>query len=183
MQQLIKYSLFDIFHKEAWYILYFFSIIIFNKQITNATWTNKTKTSILYSTDARILITIKIGWKKYDVITQKTDWFHIYFKYDPLSIRMFSKKTMIIYRYYFPPSRRGRHAYPNRNLSKGQRWGSFEFIGRPTITFEGHLRLSIYSQSFLIQEVQLSRYWPFVGYANDFRHSLEFPVQIIDFLL
>ena len=62
------------------------------------------------------------------------------------------------------------NSYPIRNLSKGQRCGSLEFIGSPTITIEGHPRLSNYFQSFPIQEVPLSRYWPFVGYANDFRH-------------
>ena len=35
-----------------------------------------------------------------------------------------------------------------------------------------HPRLSIYFKSFPIQEVPLSRYWPFVGYANDFRHLI-----------
>ena len=57
-----------------------------------------------------------------------------------------------------------------RNLSNGQRCGSLEFIGHPPITIEGRPRISIYFQSFRIQEVPLSRYWPFVGYANDFRH-------------
>ena len=56
--------------------------------------------------------------------------------------------------------------YPIRNLSKGQRCGSLEFIGRPTITIEGHPRFSNYFQSFPIQEVPLSRYWHSVGYAN-----------------
>ena len=60
--------------------------------------------------------------------------------------------------------------FPIKNLSKGQRCGSLEFIGHPTITIEGHPRLSIYFQSFPIKEVTLSRYWPFVGYAYDFRH-------------
>ena len=62
--------------------------------------------------------------------------------------------------------------YPIRNLSNGQRCESLEFIGRPTIAIEGHPRLSIYFQSFPIQEVPLSRYWPVVGYANDFRHCI-----------
>ena len=53
--------------------------------------------------------------------------------------------------------------YPLRNLSKVQRCGSLEFIGRPTITIEGHPRLSNYFQSFPIQEVPLSRHWSFVG--------------------
>ena len=60
--------------------------------------------------------------------------------------------------------------YPIRNLSKGQRCGLLELIGCPTITIEGHPRLSNYFEWFLIQEVPLSRYWPSVGYANDFRH-------------
>ena len=59
---------------------------------------------------------------------------------------------------------------PIRNLSKGKRCGSLESVGRPTITIEGHPWLSIYFQSFPIQEVPLSRYWPFVGYANDLWH-------------
>ena len=35
---------------------------------------------------------------------------------------------------------------PIKNLSKGQRCGSLEFIGRPTISIEDHPRLSIYFQ-------------------------------------
>ena len=63
-----------------------------------------------------------------------------------------------------------REQNPIRNLSKGQRCGSLKFIGGPTITIEGHPRLSNYYESFPIQEMTLSRYWPIVGYVNDFRH-------------
>ena len=49
---------------------------------------------------------------------------------------------------------------PIRNLSSWQRREWLEFIGRPSISVEGHYRLSNHFRLFPMPEVPLSRCWP-----------------------
>ena len=50
--------------------------------------------------------------------------------------------------------------FPIRNLSSWQRREWLEFIGRPSISVEGHYRLSNHFRLFPMPEVLLSRCWP-----------------------
>ena len=49
---------------------------------------------------------------------------------------------------------------PIRNLSSWQRRELLEFIGRPSISVEGHHRLSNHFRLFSMPEVSLSQCWP-----------------------